>query len=278
MIKATGNGAAKYHDAEIRGKTTPFTIEEGANATITFTADEGYRIKEVKVNGEDVTAAMNGNKYVIRNIKENIEVSATFSATFVIIELSADGERTYCCDHDLDFSQTNDIRAYIVSGYYPNTAYVLLTRVLEVPAGTGIVVRADAGIYKTPFGESNAYYSNLLVGNVESVTVEPKEGSYANLILTNGNNGLGFYPVTTSFVMDANSARLQLPANIVGGESFIKIAYEEDADAVRAAIGTSDGAPIYDLSGRQVVNGKSSDGKLRMGIYIRNGKKVMIKE
>ncbi len=34
---------------------------------------------------------------------------------------------------------------------------------------------------------------------------------------------------------------------------------------------------IYDLCGRQIVNGKSSNGKLKSGLYIVNGKKVLIK-
>ena len=31
----------------------------------------------------------------------------------------------------------------------------------------------------------------------------------------------------------------------------------------------------YDLSGRQIVNGKSVNGKLPRGVYIRNGKKMV---
>ena len=139
------------------------------------------------------------------------------------------------------------------------------------------MVKGEEGTYKIPFGEFSAYYLNLLKGNLERVTVEPTEDNLTNLCLRKGDKGLGFYPVTTSYEMEPNRARLQVPANLLGGESYVKIAYEEDADAVRAAIGTSDDAPVYDLSGRQITNGKSSASKLRTGIYIRNGKKVMIK-
>ena len=256
------------------------TVEWGDSVTAIVTADEGYEVATLKVGSEDISASVAGKKKVTCNIQcvtEDIVVSATFKVTFAIIELTSDGERTYCCNHDLDFSQTNEIRAYIASGYYPQTGYVLLTRVLEVPAGTGIVVRGEEGTYKIPSGESSAYYLNLLKGNLEPVTVEPIEGDLANLCLMMGTDGLGFYPVTTAYMMDANSARLQLPAYLLGGESCVKIAYEEDADAVRAAIGTQEDAPVYDLSGRQIVNSKSLDSKLRRGIYIRNGKKVMIK-
>ncbi|MBR6032939.1 MAG: leucine-rich repeat protein [Bacteroidaceae bacterium] len=34
---------------------------------------------------------------------------------------------------------------------------------------------------------------------------------------------------------------------------------------------------IYDLSGREMVNGKSSNGKMPRGIYLKNGKKVLMK-
>ena len=35
--------------------------------------------------------------------------------------------------------------------------------------------------------------------------------------------------------------------------------------------------PVYDLSGRQIVNCKSSNCKLNRGIYIVNGKKILVK-
>ena len=34
---------------------------------------------------------------------------------------------------------------------------------------------------------------------------------------------------------------------------------------------------IYDLSGRQIVNSKSSNSKLRKGVYIINGQKKAVK-
>ena len=37
------------------------------------------------------------------------------------------------------------------------------------------------------------------------------------------------------------------------------------------------GEEIYNLAGQKMVNGKSSDGKLPNGIYIKNGRKVLIK-
>lgn len=58
-IKATGNGSASYDGTTIRGATKTFTVNEGTSATITFTPDDGYRIKSLKVNGSSKTASTN---------------------------------------------------------------------------------------------------------------------------------------------------------------------------------------------------------------------------
>jgi len=259
-------------------------VEWGDSVIVIVRADDDYEIASLVVADEDITASVIGMKNVksvIKSVTRDVVVIATFRATFALIELTEDGERTYCCDRDLDFSQTNDIRAYIASGYYPQTGYVLLTRVLEVPAGTGIVLKGDAGTYKVPFGESSAYYLNLLVGNVEPVTIKPVEGNYANFILTMGYNGLGFYGfATSSFDMEANSARLQLPVSLFDGDtpnegSCVKIAYEEDADAVRAAKGTTGDVEVYDLSGRKIATPQRGMNIIRQGDGTT--RKVMLK-
>ena len=51
---------------------------------------------------------------------------------------------------------------------------------------------------------------------------------------------------------------------------------KEDAIKLTPAPQRENGA-IYDLSGRQIVNGKLSKGKLPKGIYIQNGKKIAVK-
>ena len=249
-------------------------VEQGSDVTITITTNEDYELASLFVAGRDVAAEVENNQYVIRNITENIEVRAVFRATIATIVMSNDGERTYCSDRDLDFSQSSNFCAYIASGYYPESGWVLLTRVLEVPAGTGIVVRGEKGTYKVPFGHSTAYYLNLLVGNVEQTTVEPTEGDKVNLYLTTGDNGLGFYRFNTSIVMEKNSARLQLPANVLpSNRRSVLIFYEEDADAIRDIIPvTPTYNAVYDLQGRKV--GTQLDAATH-GLYIVNGKKVI---
>ena len=52
---------------------------------------------------------------------------------------------TYCFDEDLDFSGVEGIRAYVASGFNPETGTLLLMHVDEVPANTGLLIKGTAG-------------------------------------------------------------------------------------------------------------------------------------
>ena len=80
LIKATGNGVASYGGISVRNTTKTFTMSEGTSATITFTPDEGCRIKSVKVNSKDVTSSVSNNQYTVSNINANTTVDVEFEA------------------------------------------------------------------------------------------------------------------------------------------------------------------------------------------------------
>ena len=75
-IKALGNGSVSYDGAVIRDKTSSFTVNEGTSAKITFTPDDGYQIKTVKVNGS--TVSVSNNEYTISSISKNTTVEVEF--------------------------------------------------------------------------------------------------------------------------------------------------------------------------------------------------------
>ena len=77
-IKATGNGYTQYNGNIIRDATTPFTVNEGTDATITFTPDNGYRIKNVMVNGAIVASDVSAYQYTVSNISGNTTVEVEF--------------------------------------------------------------------------------------------------------------------------------------------------------------------------------------------------------
>ena len=95
-IMATGNGVATYDGTTIRSKTSTFTLNEGASATITFTPDEGNRIKNVKVNNAEVT--LSGGQYTVENITSNTKVSVEFEAIPHTLTITAKGNGTASCN------------------------------------------------------------------------------------------------------------------------------------------------------------------------------------
>ena len=116
-ITASGNGSASYGGTTIRSKTSSFTVNLGSSATITFTPDNGYRIKSVKLNSSDVTSYVSNNSYTISNITKNSSLEVEF----------AEELKTF----------TSGSINYSVSSYDERTIIVgggNYGRVLEVPA------------------------------------------------------------------------------------------------------------------------------------------------
>lgn len=99
-IKSEGNGYASYNGESVVGTTKTFNVQEGANATITFAPDNGYRIKSVKVNSTDVTSSVSNNSYTISSISANTALEVEFEAipipTYTLsVTASGNGSATY---------------------------------------------------------------------------------------------------------------------------------------------------------------------------------------
>lgn len=77
-IKATGNGSVLFEDATIRESKSTFSVSDGAPITITLTPDEGYHVRELNVNGKDVTSSIINDKYTINNTAADTHVEAVF--------------------------------------------------------------------------------------------------------------------------------------------------------------------------------------------------------
>lgn len=99
-IKSQGYGYATYNDTNTRNNTKTFTLNEGASATITFSPDNGYRIKSVKVNSTDVTSSVSNNQYTISSISANTTLEVEFEAipipTYTLsVKATGNGSATY---------------------------------------------------------------------------------------------------------------------------------------------------------------------------------------
>ena len=189
------------------------------------------------------------------------------------ITIGESGMATYCSRFDLDFSGTDDVKAFIVSAFKPSTGEVVLTRMTDVPAGTGIIVKGSSGSYNVPISTSETVVSNMLVGVTSVTTLNKVDGEYTNYILAKKAGILGFYAVKDGSILDANKAYLPLltektPAN---APAFNLVFDDDETTAIKSVKeNTTNDNCFYNLKGQRVENPVH-------GVYIFNGKKIVVK-
>jgi len=238
----------------------------------------------LEIDGSVFASSYYGNAtlYVPKGTKALYEAADVWKDFGDIVEMDEitigdEGIRTYCSTQALDFSDLDNIKAYIVSAFKPSTGEVTLTRITDVPANTGIVVKGAAGTYTIPMGPGETIVANMLRGVTTNTVLNKVEGDYTNYVLAKKNGNLGFYAVVDGSTLSAGKAYLPLPtASLPSGARSIKLVFEDGGTT-----GISEASPlndngemindnVYDLQGRLVE-------KPTRGLYIVNGRKVVIK-
>ena len=193
------------------------------------------------------------------------------------ISVTSAGMATYCSPYDLDFRNVTNLKAYIITGYDWQSRRVYATRVYDVPAGLGIYLVGDEGIYDVPRGTSTSYYvANMLVGTLTETIINPTDGDLTNLRLTGSSpKDASFKTFTQPRTFSANRAYLQIPTAILNtSANAVDIVFDDEVDGID---GISQNAENTDnnwftLDGRK-LSGKPST----KGVYVVNGRKVVVK-
>jgi hypothetical protein len=202
-----------------------------------------------------------------QDFKEIVEMN-------VEISIGSAGMGTFCSVSALDFSGTEDIKAYIVSAFKPGTGEVTLTRITDVPANTGIVVKGEENTYSIPPGPGDIIVSNMLVGVTEDTPLNKVDGDYTNYILAKKGGNLGFFAVTDGSTLSAGKAYLPLPtASLPSSVREFSLIFDDEETTGVTNIRTKKADvrdEYYNLAGQRVAQPTK-------GLYIVNGKKVFIK-
>ena len=185
------------------------------------------------------------------------------STAYRSLKLS-DDLQLFSYSENLDFSGCQSQKVYTVCGFKPETSEVIMMPVTNVPAGTGVLIKGGTEtFYPIVCDQSSSFYSNLLVGSLTATS------------LTDGYvlKGDCFERVDVATAIPANSAYLTLPASAQGVKRLTLKFLDEttDIDLVKDDMPQGD-SHWYSLQGTR-LNGTPSTP----GIYIRNGKKVMVK-
>lgn len=158
------------------------------------------------------------------------------------------------------------VKAYYVSAK-GTEATMTAIEAQAIPANQGVILTSESGAAATMVpaaGETAATITGNQLGHSAGAAKALTAGE--GYILGNGTEGTAFYPCKAGS-LPINKAYLL--GN--GGESAIAMNFGNAVTGINTiAAPASAKAPIFDLSGRRVV-------KATKGLYIQNGKKVIVK-
>ena len=160
---------------------------------------------------------------VWKDFKEIIEMGETASIT-----IGKSGKASYCGDQSLDFSFSDEVKAYIATGFDKDEGTIWLTRVKDVPAGVPVLIKGEANkTYDVPVTDSqNSYYTNMFVGNMsgEKIQIQETDGDMVNYYLSGDGT---FKSVNKTANIGTNKCYLQLPgtfeAAATGAAQTVKV-------------------------------------------------------
>lgn len=225
---------------------------------------------KVMFSEADMIVTANGLEAVfsLENVKRfTYESSSDNMCTVVLSNPIA----TFCSSVSLDFSAVENLKAYIASSFDAEKGTLILTPVTDVKAGTGILLIGQKGTYNIPFSNTDTSYENLLKGVTIATEISPTEDGYTNYILVNGSHGTGFYRLSAPGLLDAGKAYLHLPTSLSQSRKIIDISYDGNTTGVTELEAEEMGNDYFRLDGVRMMN------PARKGIYMKNGKKVIIK-
>lgn len=197
--------------------------------------------------------------------------TANYKATFYTSEeitVTSVSYATYVSSLPLDYTDT-DIKAYTAK-VNTSTGVVTLSQINKVPANTPVVLYKDGGATENVpvcFSDTDTpEESDLVAGTGEAIATT--DGTNYNYILNNVS-GIGFYKAAGQTVA-TNRAYLHTTYNVAAAARMVMVFADEAAGITNNLRETADTNRYFDLQGRSVAQPKS-------GLYIVNGKKVIIK-
>ena len=249
------------------------------SVTSLIPADNVFAVNTYLFNGIEKLYVPYGAKEIYAATKgwnEFVDI-VELDPTEITVTINEYGCATYCSPFSLDFSNLDGLKAYAATGYNTSTGMVTLTRQQTTQPGMGLFISGVPGVYTVPVLEySNDCSLNMLVGVLErtSVNSTSDDGVYYNYKYTvmSGDDTPKFYRFSDNSTLSAGKAYLQIPSAWLKSSQTktIAIRFDDGETTGIDEVEHDDIDFVYDLQGRRVE-------KPANGIYIVNGKKVIIK-
>ncbi len=283
-ISISGNATLTFAGAGWESGTMSLTVSAtGAtltgNTDVTLTAST-WKTYTVNITGAtgSVTLSFAGRRGFLDDIKITQAITSTTVTT-------TGGYATYCYQYPLDLNGISGAKAYKVSSLDKSKEKVMLTQITgTIKGGVPFILKSDADTddIEIPLADesTNVPDGNLLVGTLAPTFVEQTSGDYTNFAYSKSK---GYFVKLGDAGNTVPANRAYLPINLGSGSPVKALSFDfGDATAID---GLTNGqqpmanGPIFNLAGQRVDGSrfKVNGSGLKTGIYIVNGKKVLVK-
>lgn len=204
-------------------------------------------------------------------VKAILAANRRFNAvnSVVPVTITSAGWATLYTPYAIDFSTVEGLEAYTAT-VSENT--VTLSKVNNVPAGTGVVLKGEAKDYNIPVTANSETEKGSLEGSATEATAYDKFSGYKLYMLKKVGDNVQFVPMTSGSLAKGKAYLKIAQDNAGSGEAkALSVVFVNEPTGIKSV--NSDETKvngIYDLQGRRV-------SQPTKGLYIVNGKKVVIK-
>jgi hypothetical protein len=214
------------------------------------------------------------------------------------ISMNKYGMLCYYTDESLDLSAEDNLKAYTATGY-DKKGIIRLTRVKQVPAKTAVLLLApeEAKTYTIPTISLQQIQADIFVGTLEATTIKRVEDDIVNYYVSVVNEEVGFYWASeTGTKIGAKRGWLPVPKEMTSlaagsrgnanAKSTLSISPSDDVIEVSLKSIDGDGGTTgisriaAEAAGNDTwynLNGQRINTPNKKGLYIKNGKKVIVK-
>ena len=250
-------------------ETTKFTVAAPAGKKLTkivisgsghgSLVAEGYNADTWTGLADNVTFTYGGSGTI-----GITKITVYYEGPTISVTMNNEGYMTYCnVGAALSFA---GVKAYKVSSVADD--HVNLIEVTEAPANTPVILEANPGNYNlTVIASATSVGTNKLRVSDGTAMNTDQYDVYA---LAKKEKGVGFYKLGDDVTVPAGKCYISVSKSVQAPTSREFLSIGDDATGIKAVDGVTERGVVYDLQGRRV------DQPTR-GLYIENGKKVIIK-
>lgn len=189
----------------------------------------------------------------------------------VKVIIGSTGYATFSSGSALDFSSISDFTAY-VAAEAPTSSTITLTSVESAPANTGLILKGTPGTYWVPTTGSPASVTSQFTASVDATNIAAStDGAYRYIFAKDASDNVGFFKLTSDHTLAANKAYLETSADVAPAGARVALIFDDDTtNGIIDMNHTMNDGIYYNMNGMRIE-------RPAKGLFIRNGKKIIIK-